>query len=270
MAPDHSDGALGQEGREIQVERPHVFASRGGRRASQEGFVPVSPASVQEARAGIDWSLLALLLAGERRAPIVLLGDDLEALALGLASMGDPIIPVERQLDGVGRPVAPQAGAITSPVCGGISGGLPLRDASAGAIILNQVIARPPDGPDEEPMSIRPGLLAEAYRVLRPGGILCLVVSQRRHRLRLAALQAWLEQCGFGRSHVYLALPGHRRFTALTPLASGRTMRSCVDLLFQGNASRERCLRLWLKTLATLGLLESRMAEYVVLGRKER
>ncbi len=267
MAPDHSGVEAAQQGRAIQAERPLFPDSRNGGQASRRGVVRV-PLAAGEVRGELDWSLLALLVAGERCGPIAILGDELPALASALASAGNPIVPLVQNGEGIGRLTAPQAGLSVFPVCSGSGSDLPLREASVGAIILNQVVAPPADGVDGKRLSIHPDLLAEIHRVLRPEGVVCLIVSQRKDSLGPATLRVWLEQCGFSRNDFYLASPGHRRFTSLAPMASGWLMRTCIDLLVQGNTSRERWLRGWLKLRATLGLLGSRMSEYVVLGRK--
>ncbi len=267
MAPDHSGVEAAQQGRAIRAERPLFPGSRSEGQASRGGVVRIPPAA-GEVRGEVDWSLLALLVAGERCGPIAVLGGEMPALASALASAGDPIVPLVQNGEGIGRLTAPQAGRRVFPVCSGTGSDLPLREASVGAIILNQVVTPPPDGSDGKRLLIHPGLLAEVHRVLRPGGIVSLIVSQRKDPLCPATLKAWLEQCGFRRNDFYLASPGQRRFTGLTPMASGRLMRTCIDLLVQGNTSRERWLRGWLKLQTTLGLLGSRTSEYVVLGRK--
>ncbi len=67
-------------------------------------------------------------------------------------------------------------------------------------------------------------------------------------------------------------MPLSRRdwLTTLVPIVSGKAMRSCIDVLVEGNAFRERSQRAWLKILATSGLLQYLAPEYIVITRKER
>jgi hypothetical protein len=66
-----------------------------------------------------------------------------------------------------------------------------------------------------------------------------------------------------------MVYPGCHRLDNLTPIASARAMRACIDFSVEGNAFRERRRRAWLKILAATALLPYWAPEYISIGRKE-
>ena len=98
---------------------------------------------------------------------------------------------------------------------------------------------------------------------------MCLVVNRRRCHMSASGSSALVRRCGFATDESYMAFPGRHRFTALGPLAAGRSMLGCIDLLVEGDAFRERRKRAWLKILAVSGLIPYFSQEYIVIGRKE-
>jgi len=231
------------------------------------------PPTFSEQKTGIDWSLLPLLLPEERTAPTLVFGADMSALSSMLAKPGARVIrldPNYKRLLRQGSPGDQTEEADVFAVCGGDTTCLPLRDGSVGLTIVNQV-RHPPNGRvDGDPVRIHAGFLVEARRVLKAGGELCLILSQREGRISPSESRALLRRCGFSTRECYMPLSRHDWFTSLVPIVSGKAMRSCIDVSVEGNASRERCLRAWLKILATLGLLQYLTPEYIVIARKER
>lgn len=272
MARDRSGRAGEHPGDQIELEWLVAPGSRNGTSAVRGDYPPPLP-SPADGEGETDWSLLTFLLSIEGEPPVVALGCPLEALSAALTKTHAPIIAVDPHPGQAPHPEswgAEDGVANVSRVRGRPSGGLPFRDSSVGQVIVHQ--AAPPARwwHGAEPGPIQPGFLREARRILKADGILWLVVNQRGCRLSPARLRASLIRCGFSASDSYMTLPGHRRFTALAPIASGRRMRSCIDFCLEGNAFRERRLRAWLKMLATAGLLQYVAPEYIVLGRKER
>jgi SAM-dependent methyltransferase len=222
---------------------------------------------------GTDWSLLSLLLSHDRSAPIVALGHDLESLSLVLAKTCVAVITLDHggeMLKHLELQRLQNAVANVFPVFGCKTGYFPFRDCSVGLTIVNQVGDGVGCQHDAGLMEVGTSLLLEARRVLKAGGVLCLVVSRRHSRMGPSAMKVLLDRYGFSGSEFYIIYPQWHRFTALVPIASGRRMHACIDLLVEGNAFRERRRRVWLKTLATLGLLQSSAPEYIAIGRKER
>jgi hypothetical protein len=220
-----------------------------------------------------DWSLLSLLLSHDRSEPALALGQDLRSLSLMMARTCVSVIALdpdceilERSGPGPGQNTEAQVFSVS----GCYTGCLPFRDCSVGLTIVNQVGNGAGCRHGGGPLEIGTSLLLETQRVLRPGGIFCLVVSRQQSRMGPSAMKALLDRCGFTASELYLAYPKSHRFTALIPIASGRRMHACINFLVEGNAFRERRRRVWLKALATLGLLQSSAPEYIAIGRKER
>jgi hypothetical protein len=233
--------------------------------------VPV-PLAAGEEGVGIDWSLLPLLLPMERDSLSVTLGCDLGALSSALAAPGSTIVALDPHFERVkllewGQVQTERANVF--PVCGGSTGCLPLRDGSVGLTVVNLRRDRAGLGMDGDPLRIDLSLVTEVRRVLKVGGILCVAVSQRGCHMSPSESRALLRRCGFSTVESYMPLSRRDWFTTLVPIVSGKAMRSCIDVLVEGNAFRERSQRAWLKILATSGLLQYLAPEYMVIGRKE-
>jgi SAM-dependent methyltransferase len=236
-----------------------------------KGPALVPPAAGGESM-GVDWSLLTLLLSLEGRSPIVALGSDLAGLSVTLSGVGVPIITLDYNYERI-RLLERQRirSGLTNvlPVCGGTTGCLPFRDGSVGMTIVNLVGHRLRRQDDGGPVEIQADFLLEARRILKAGGIVCLVVNQRHGHISSSESRALLSRCGFPDGESYMAFPGRHRFTALAPMVAGRAMFPCIDLFVEGNAFRERRRRAWLKILAMSGLLPHFALGNIVVGRKE-
>lgn len=220
--------------------------------------------------AGIDWSLLTLLLSHERSAPIAALGVDGPAISQALARSCATVVAVGHYRERILPPEPHQmrGGARNVfAVCADTTGCLPFRDRSLGLIIMNQLMNALQAG--DAPV-FRGALFLEARRVLKAEGILCLLVDRKRSRISPSKMRALLGRCGFSRCESYMAYPGCHRLDILAPIASAKAMLSCIDFSVEGNAFRERTRRAWLKILAATTLLPYWAPQYIVMGRKER
>lgn len=235
--------------------------------------MPASPPRAPEVGgAGADWSLLTLLLSAKRCAPILALGAALEGLAQALAGAGGRVIALRQGRAGMepARLRGPRgAPALPSAVQADSHDGLPFRGGSVGVTILNEIGEGQEGQGHGDRVAMRERLLLEARRVLRPEGILCLVISRPPSRLGPLEVRALLKRCGFSDPALYMPYPRSHRFAGLLPIASGRDMQACIDLCIEGDALRERRKRIWLKLLARLGLLQRWAAEYVAIAKKE-
>lgn len=237
----------------------------------EQGSVPELLGSDGRER-GIDWSLLTLLLSHERSAPSAALGADVLAISRALARSCVAVVAVGRCRKSI-LPPEPQlvSGSVGNvfAVCADTTGCLPFRDRSLGLILVNQLLIGLRGSEAGDATVVRAGLLLEARRVLRAGGILCLLIDRKRSRISPSKMQAWLDRCGFSRCEFYMAYSGRHGLDTLVPIASAKAILSCIDFSVEGNAFRERMRRAWLKILAATTLLPYVTPEYVVLGRKE-
>ena len=214
---------------------------------------------------------MALLLSLGGRTPIVALGSDLEALSFALSEAGARIITLDPEYERVNLLEKQRIRhALTNVlrVCGGAMGHLPFRDGSVGVTIANLargLLRRQDDG---HPTETQARFLLEARRVLRAGGMVCLVINRRHSHMSSAESIRLLHRCGFSNGESYMAFPGRHPFTALTPMAAGRAMFPCIDLFVEGDAFRERRKRAWLKLLTMSGLLPYFASEYIIVGQK--
>jgi SAM-dependent methyltransferase len=222
--------------------------------------------------AGIDWSLLTLLLSHEKSAPVAAVGADVPAISQALAKSCASVIGVGRCREGILRAEPQRAweGARNVfAVCADTTGGLPFRDRSLGLIIANQLVKTLHGWGAREATEVRAGFFLEARRVLKAGGTLCLLVDRKRSGLSPSKMRALLGRCGFPRSESYMAYPGCHRLDPLAPIGSAKAMLSCIDFSVEGNAFRERRRRVWLKFLAATMLLPYVAPEYIILAGKE-
>lgn len=172
MHPDRPRRSAEQNGRQTAAERPVAWRRRYGAPVWGDGPTPVSLA-VGEESIGVDWSLLALLLSMEKRAPILALGSDLEALSLALSEAGATIVTLDHEYERI-RLVQRQRtrNELTNvlSVCGDTTGFLPFRDGSVGVAIVNSTRRQLGGLDDGDPVEVETGFPLEARRILKAGG----------------------------------------------------------------------------------------------------
>ncbi len=219
----------------------------------------------------MDWEFLRILVPLNRHFLVVNLGSRVSPLARALVGTCRMVIamgPDSGSVQARDPERVPAGASVVSPLCGDATGYLPFRDRCLDLIILDQVADGTCRRDEDRQVEIQAGLLSEARRVLKPEGGLCLVVARHRSRITPRRLRVLLEGCGFSSTEFYWPYPAYCRVTALASLTSGRAMASCIDILIEGNAFRERKKRAWLKALARLDLLQYTVPEYLVLATR--